>query len=299
MESEPILRRLRALPQRTPLTVVQFGTAFFEDVSRAEEALGDGLPPVETVVAGKIDGCCLFFACDGSYLEKFGWTLIKSIAAFPSGTVVHIHLFDIGVEQGAELFARIRDLMGDRAYSVTHESTGLSGKNAAIYYHAIRFVRAAQFAAKMSQPLCCIDVDSILSGSADGLFSHLGTFDAQLMAQPGRVEVQNQICAAIMFFAPTENGRALLRRFAAYIATCHRRGLLIWGIDQTALFAVYSEMVSKGVDLRLGPIPSDVFDSSYSAATLVWRGKCDADDPERASFESVMKRYAEPHMKEL
>lgn len=294
MSAEPHLARLRKQIKTGPMAVAHFGREFFQAVDKAEHSLGEGLPGVESLAGGLPAGPYVYVGCDALYFEKFGWTLAKSFASNVQSVFLQLHIFDLKPEERAPFLDRLATVLGDARYGVTTEWTGLRGRGreAANYYHAIRYIRASQFADSVRQPLSMIDVDSFFMRSADHIFSHLGGFDTQLLFTPGRVEINNQITACYAVVNNTPAGLDYLRRVAAYIAVCREQGEMVWGIDQVALYAVYSEMKAGGRAPHAGSLPLHVFDGMYSANTIFWMAKCSEDDPAYPEFQAARARFS-------
>lgn len=288
-EAEPYLERVRA--QRVSLAAcAHFGEAFLAEAAAASRRLGENLPATEMLVARAPQGPWVFMACDAVYFEKFGRAFARSFAAHRPSTHLHLHVFDLP-DTARDLFrARLAQAMGNAAYSVSTETSGLAGtKEAACYYHAVRFIRLAALADAWPYPLCAFDADMIFNQSPDQLFDWFGHADVGVALLTGRVEPSNQICANVLGIAPTPAGRDYLRLTAGYLALARARGILLWGMDQTAMFAVLDDMTRRGAAPRVTGVPASVYEGAYAPDAIVWVGKGAPDDPNYAAFAARQK----------
>jgi tetratricopeptide (TPR) repeat protein len=266
-------------------TCANFSEAFLADAASAAERLGETLPDMETLVARGPQGPWVFMACDTVYFEHFGLVFARSFTAQAPKAHLHLHVFDLKPEDRAAFRDRLTSIMGSTSFSVTTEISGLAGtKDAACYYHAIRFIRLATLADRWAHPLCAFDADMIFNRSPDLLFDWFKDFDVGVAVLPGRMEASNQICANILGISPTKAGRDYLRRTAGYLALVRERGLLLWGMDQTAMFAVYADAAARGAAPRLISVPTSVYAGAYETDAIVWVGKAAPEHPDYARF---------------
>ncbi len=292
-DAEPYLERLRA--QRLSLAAcAQFGEAFLADAAAASRRLGENLPAMEMLVERAPQGPWVFMACDAIYFEKFGRAFARSFARHTPRTHLHLHIFDLAAEERDPFRARLARAMEGARYSVSTETTGLGGtKDAACYYHAVRFIRLAILADAWPHPLCAFDADMIFNRSPDLLFDWFMDADVGVALLTGRVEPSNQICANVLGIAPTQAGRDYLRLTAGYLALARTRGMLPWGMDQTAMFAVLEDMRLRGAAPRVTGVPPKVYEGAYAPEAIAWVGKSAPDDPNYAAFEARRKSLLE------
>lgn len=288
-DAEPYLERVRA--QRISLVAcAQFGEAFLAQAVSASHRLGGNLPPLEMLVERTPRGPWVFMACDAIYFEKFGRAFARSFAHHAPSAHLHLHVFDLAANERDLFRERLAHAMEGTAHSVSMETSGLAGtKDAACYYHAVRFIRLAVLADAWPHPLCAFDADMIFNRSPDLLFDWFKDADVGVALLTGRVEPSNQVCANVLGIAPTQAGRDYLRLTAGYLALVRERGLLLWGMDQTAMFAVLEDMTLRGAAPRFIGVPAAVYEGAYAREAMVWAGKDAPDDPNYAAFEARRK----------
>lgn len=292
-DAEPYLERVRA--QRMDLAAcAHFGEAFLAEAAAASHRLGENLPAMEMLVEGAPQGPWVFMACDAIYFEKYGRAFARSFALHAPRIHLHLHVFDLAAQDRDVFRARLTEAMGGTAFSVSTETSGLAGtKDAACYYHAVRFIRLAALADTWPHPLCAFDADMIFNRSPDLLFDWFKDADVGVALLTGRVEPSNQICANVLGIASTRAGRDYLRLTAGYLALVRKRGILQWGMDQTAMFAVLEDMTSRGAAPRVTGVPLEVYEGAYAPGAIVWVGKGAPDDPNYAAFEARRKSLRE------
>ncbi len=288
-DAEPYLERVRE--QRVSLAAcAHFDEAFLAEAASASLRLGENLPAMEMLVERAPRGPWVFMACDAIYFEKFGRAFARSFALHTPAAHLHLHVFDLPEADRGLFRARLADAMGDTAYSVSLEMSGFAGtKDAATYYHAVRFIRLAALADAWPHALCAFDADMIFNRSPDLLFDWFKEADVGVALLTGRVEPSNQICANVLGIAPTQAGRNYLRLTAGYLALARERGILLWGMDQTAMFAVLDDMTRRGDAPRMIGVPSSVYEGAYAPEAIVWVGKGAPDDPNYAAFAARQK----------
>jgi tetratricopeptide (TPR) repeat protein len=305
MEAEPIFAKLRCLGKNDVAAVTYLDFGFHEaldDISLL--AMQTALPPVVAVggTAGEWDRAVLS-ACDLHYAETYASPLIGSfVQQGKPGTLFHLHLFDATDEEAAAFLHRVA-MPGPSQFTMSREWTGLraagsrapASQAARGYYHAIRYVRFREFLDRHpATPGLIVDADMIFNRPPEGFFDFLGPHDIVCPVGTGRLEIHNQLTACAVGFGTTARARKYLHRVAAYLFLCWQQGRLPWGVDQTALYAVYMAMAAGGAVLDLVDLPARIFDVGFSDESVLWAGKCSPEHREYEKYLAAISRFQLP-----
>jgi len=160
----------------------------------------------------------------------------------------------------------------------------------ALYYHAARFLRLAEWMEKHRRPVWLLDVDALCNGPPrDRLFPLLDGHDIALRGRPCRLEPWNQLNASVVGFNCTPNGKAYLRAVADYIQRAVDTDGLQWGIDQVALLCAGF----GGEHLRIRWLDDKAVDYEQQDDSAIWCNSGRAKwrhlqtgcvDPDRAKY---------------
>jgi hypothetical protein len=258
--AESVFAQLRKIESGNTASVTSFDPAFHATLPEAAARAEGELPAVRVVLGPQQPADrAVFVSADIAYFDRYGWTLIESLAAQVRETpVLALHVMDMTAEEESAIVRRLaphRRLI----VSLTTEWTGLRDSERAAaarnYYHTVRLSRFSQCLAQHSEAAgWLLDIDSIFVGPPDALFTLLDGCDLALGLSPGRMEVRNKVLAGYVGVSPTPLGRDYLRRVAGYVGHFAREGRLAWGIDQVALYAVLMDRCRATPALRVSGV---------------------------------------------
>jgi len=295
--AETCFERLRAANCDVPwIMVTRFDDAFHEGLE--DRAVGFVKEAREVARLKDAPGASkyLFTGCDIGYLRRYGAALIASCARHRArGIGFHLHLFDATDEEAADVNAQL-EKAGLDFVSIATEWSGLRDPAQAAttpemraYYHAVRFFRYWQFAEAHPEASCWfLDCDLLFNQSPQLLFDHLAGKEMALWLLPCRSDAHLLVNACMFGISPSTRARRYLRRTAGYIAEYVSTGLVPWGLDQTAMFAVLKVLLSRDDAPTLALIPPELSDGGYGENTVVWQGKCFATNSELGRYQDLL-----------
>lgn len=245
-ESERLIAMVRAAQSGGIADAVHFDSAFYRALARQQDSdILSAYAPLEELRGGP-PGPTLFLASDPVYFRKFTLPLLEQIPARAPRLRVHVHLLDGDPGEWRDCLQAA--VARTAAVSLSAEASGAKNQpgTAAIYYHAVRFVRLHEFAVRNACPSLVIDVDTDLGGDPSDLIAQFARRDLGLFATPTAFQPWDKFGAGCVGVSPTGAGLAFTRLVAAYITHLHRTGVSHWGIDQIALFGAYHHLAREG-----------------------------------------------------
>jgi tetratricopeptide (TPR) repeat protein len=304
------LDALLARPDAPPVwRSITFDPNFFHALARVPQAdIAADLPPLLSVAAPDFaDRPIAYLACDYTYFTRFAVPMIRSLADTAPGAQLHVHIMDAADGQLGDVAAFCRAQPLTVAISAEQPGIDRKGSQAArAYYHAVRFIRYDQHLATYDRPLWLMDVDALFNRDPQVLYDTIGAHDVALRVRPGRLEPWNQFNACIVGARPTGAARTYIRMIAAYIAHHHRQDTLIWGIDQIAMYAVFTHLQLAQSAPSLAFLDDRAIDYMYLDDGVVWcnsgrnkfahlkrwpDGSLMIDDPDRMRYLTRFDRY--------
>jgi hypothetical protein len=210
----------------------------------------------------------VYAAASGDYAETFAHDLIESVLSKSAGIGFHFHVMNPGAFDIAKVLAAFP---GGRL-TVTHEDIGACEKT---IYSTRRFLRLAQFMARIRRRFVAVDADSLFNGDVSAHELARGTFDAAIYLRDDQYFINQMINASVLAFSPTAEGRAFLDFVAAYILHFETLGTSRWFVDQMALIAArtwFKDNVSRAV-IALLPANTIDWSDARESASLIWTQK--------------------------
>lgn len=227
------------------------------------------LPEVKTIKPIPMEGRRVFLASDGKYFEEFGQYLLKTL---DNDIDVMVHLMDPTDEQ-LSLAKKL----------CTEDSVGLTVEYPEAgpgYYHAVRLIRFAEMVKKV--PTVLLDVDAL----ARNPVSWLPEVPCGMRLRPARLEPWNQFNASVI--VGDWRAEQYYNMVAKYIYHFTKARKLLWGIDQAALFCVWTYL--KNWVECLGTLEVDY---DYQDEGIVWcnsgKNKWMAEDPSREKYREFLE----------
>lgn len=257
-ESERLIAMVRSAGDGAIVDTIHFDKAFYRDLERqTDSAILSDFVPLEELRHGP-PAPTLFLPSDPVYFRKFTLPLLDQIAARAPDLRVHVHLLD---GDAAEWRDCLQAALGKTpAVSLSAEASGArqEPRTAAVYYHAVRLVRFHEYILRNRCPGLMIDVDADLTGDPALAMARFMDRDLGLFATPQSFEPWHKFAAGCIGAAPTAGGLAFTRLVAAYIARLRSDGLGYWGMDQVAMFGVYTFLAREGRRPDTGFFQSDI-----------------------------------------
>jgi len=214
----------------------------------------------------------LFLASSLEYAEKFTMPLLLSLEDQGVAARVQVHVM---AEPGETISVLEAALSG-----FAHVEVGLSWEiidlktiphtDSRNYFHAIRYVRAAQAVQSSGGAVVLMDVDGLVNADPKRIFDVLNGGDAGVCVIPAAWIATSQMRGDFAAFAPTAKGRAYAWRIAAFITDAFDRDALFWAIDQNALFTVHAEMEAAGHAPDLKVFGPNVYSQSADPEAVFW-----------------------------
>jgi tetratricopeptide (TPR) repeat protein len=312
--TEACLKRFRTAVSGHVWENVTFDPAFYRSLEKfSEEDLIKGLPPLLSVRHADFRGQpAIYLSCDGAYFDSFAIPLIRSMADKGDTVCVHAHIMDATSTQ-LDRARALGDELGNLALAVTAEAPGIGAQGimaARCYFHAIRFIRYFQLLKTVGSPLWLMDVDALFRHSPTEMYEAIGAADVAMRIRPGRLEPWNQFNACVVGGKSTPASIEYFRLIAAYIAHFHQRGNLRWGIDQTAMYGVFTFLQGERRAPSLALIDDHVLDYDHRESGIVWPnsgtkkflqlvqrspdGTVAADEAGQTEYVHLFNRYAHP-----
>lgn len=284
-DAEAVLASLRAQAGRAQGThhvaaVTSFDERFHATLASIGAQVAARLPPFKIIKAVDQNAARIVYtAADYRYFEKYGWDLLDTFAKHGDpGIWLDLHIMDMTPAETEATLRRLEKYEGLR-WGLSTEWTNLrtpgsrADAKARGYYHAGRLIRLSQLLSRHPQAaVWMIDTDMLFAADARRLFECIEDCDVVLGLSPGRFEVRNKICLSFTGFAPTPRTRAYVQRVAGYVGHFLGLGLLPWGIDQVAMYAV----LAKDTDtppLRVKSLPAEVCDTGRGQGCVLWPAK--------------------------
>ena len=218
---------------------VRFGRAFFDKAR--ETGAGGALPPVRVLAENSAQTAThvLYLAASADYLDRYGGSLIESLAANGGGdSLLHLHL--IGVDEKlAGRLARLPQRYARVAMRITAESPPLDALDAearVAFYTGARFLRVPELLRHYARPVVTLDIDAIIEGPTIELVRAADGADLALMQRMPQRIVWTNVLAGTVVFNATPPAEAYAQLVKGYIETSMAEGRMAWNLDQIALY---------------------------------------------------------------
>lgn len=218
---------------------VRFGRAFFDKAREAGE--GKLLSPVRVLADTSTTTAThvLYLACSADYLERYGGSLIESLAANGGGDgLLHLHLIGVDDKLAGRL-AGLPQRYARVAMKITAESPPLDGLDAdarVAFYTGARFLRVPDLLRQYARPVVTLDIDAIVEGPTLELIRAADGADLALMQRMPQRIVWTNVLAGTVVFNATPPAEAYARLVKGYIEASMADGRLAWNLDQIALY---------------------------------------------------------------
>lgn len=249
-----------------------------------------GLPPArilaETPGAAEVT---IFVGCDQAYFDRYGLALAGSILRADAGLGLHIHVFDA---DEAALRAQFDTIVARHRVRlrITVERTDAGEADKKVYYHAVRFIRFAQFLPLYAGSVWMLDADLLCMRGPASLIGALGDADLALTLLPARIEPRNKIAAGILGVSTSAIARRYMELVAAYLARLRTDGWLRWGADQVALFLVLRYLLSTGTTPRVAPLDESFLSDKLSDDPIFWVPKLEPGHPDERRLADLRRQ---------
>lgn len=231
---------------------------------------------------GKSDLPILFTACDAGYFRSFAVPLIASWRHHSPGHPFHIHIYEPGPDDRAEL-----DRLAARGNFTWSAGTSAAyaGRRRIFRYSADRFYTALRLLDCSTAGVLFMDTDSMIRsdisrGGLDPAADVSLYFHERFRNHPAL-----SIKAGVIFFAATPGGRAYLRDVCSNLALRSKLPLFRH-IDQRALFQAHIfHMARRRTVFR--PLPFSMIDWEFGAGSTIWMAKGARKSDERFASAQI------------
>ncbi len=274
---------------------VSFSEAFYQDlVNQNEDAVFGTLPDLVTIKKTEFkDGPIIFLSSDFNYYENFARPMLTSIERMSPHTQVHLHIINLPEQQITsvlEFCKRLETLN----LAITAEHASVSTRE---YYHAIRFVRFYQLLKRYQLPLVVMDVDAILHRDIRPELEAFGDADIALSAHTGMWPVWNQFRAGIVGIKPTTSGLQYSRLIALYILFFYAKDQLRWGIDQAALYIIYTFMLNHNIAPAIKLWGDQIMAGDCDDSAVIWCKSGNAKFEQTKALDGESAEMDSPYIK--
>lgn len=262
---------IRALAEAEPRGMwpcVIFDDGFYQSLEKQDDAALFGALPdmIDVTCQAFAEVPIMFLSCDYRFFTHFARAFLASINAVHPRAQVHVHVMDAPDDKIAEIAAFCAGLTS-LTVAVSIERTPMP---APVYYHAIRFIRQYQLLKRYGKPVWVLDVDALLNRDLKQVMEATAAVDIAGTAHAGSWHPWIQFRAGFVAVNATDRGFAFSRLVAAYIADCHAKDKLRWGIDQMALYGVYAFLKEQGRAPALRFFDERVLDTEYRDDGILW-----------------------------
>jgi tetratricopeptide (TPR) repeat protein len=240
--------------------------------ARSDEQIAHGLPAMVDLTATSFaDGPIIFLCCDFTYFNSFASILLRSLARHAPGSRVHVHVIDGGAGKWQRIVGECAALNALHV-AVSAEASDARqryGKNAAYYYHAVRFIRLYQLLQRYRQPMWMMDVDALFNRDPRPALGACRGHDVAVHVRPQMSAPWQKMPAGLIGVLPTEHGLSFARTAAAFLAQSHQNNQLCWYIDQAALYGTFNHLLGRG-ELRAHYYPPTLLDQRHGSDGIIW-----------------------------
>jgi len=249
--SDVAFRRLDRKLQQDP------GTSFQPQVPPLEMIfpLPDGIVPRSQTL--------LFAAGDLHYLQRFAYSLAKSVAAHAPDMPIHLH--QIGgarpsLGSGMTILQELRQKYPDLQLSWSWEAALVEEMDAferGRYCQTIRFFRIAEIMSAWAGNVLAVDIDSILRRSpAEVLASLSRKADVAFHQRPNDPCEGRRVLAGCVWFGNCDSARKLLADASRQMLLHVQHGFFTEKLDQRCLYLTARNMTET---LRIANFPAGFF----------------------------------------
>jgi hypothetical protein len=217
----------------------------------------------------------IFFACDTSFMERFGAALISSCYENARQCTVHVHLYEPTPAILHDVEA-MRTKFGDMPLSYTYEDDIDFGAlpDRGMYYTAFRFVALRKLVEESRSLFICLDADSLVINSPQPVIGEVGKRDVGLCFRLQRRRLNKKILAFCVAVNHTPGALEFLDLFAA-IALKFRRHYIPFRsgfyFDQSGLYFAY--LISRLWWSTFCSIRKTVVDYDFAPHACIWTAK--------------------------
>lgn len=218
----------------------------------------------------------IFFACDPSFMERFGAALISSCYAHARECSVHVHLYQPTAAVLHDMEA-MRATFHDMPLSYTYEDEIDFGAlpDRGMYYTAFRFVAVRKLVEESRSPFICLDADSLIINSPQPIIAAVRKRDVGLCFRRHRRRLNKKILAFCVAFNHTPGAIAFLDLFAA-LALKFRRHYIPFRsgfyFDQSGLY--FSYLINRArLRSTFCAIRKTVVDYDFGPGACIWTAK--------------------------
>lgn len=269
-EAERCFARLREMGG-APYTMT-FAPDFYARLEAMTPAdIVRGLPEIVAVTpALQPRGPVFFLSCDFNYLRDYGEPFLRSIDDVAHGADVHVHVMNAGPDQLAS-FRTWTERLSNVSLAISAETVVLAKpEDGRLYYHAVRFIRFYRYLEEYGQPICMMDVDTLMHRDLREALEDLGRYDVAFPVQPWCLDPALRYVALVVAMTAAPRALAYAKLVAAFIADAYRKNRLSWGIDQLALHNCFIHMARMQTAPALHPASAKIVDEEATEAGFLW-----------------------------
>jgi hypothetical protein len=184
--------------------------------------------------------------CDEKYFLKYGKAFIRSFAANAGNNcALHLHVLDPSQHFVLEQSSLLHQL-ARRSVTVSFESTGGIAEEYGddfrwrkVWYTCARFIHLPAWLRSFGRPIILVDIDAIIERPMDELLTALQNAPMGMYFRDPRASPWMDIVANVVVAAPAPETEEFFAMVRAFLLHHRRNGLLIWHLDQVALYCVW------------------------------------------------------------
>jgi hypothetical protein len=217
----------------------------------------------------------IFFACDPSFMERFGAALVASCYENARECSVHVHLYEPtpAILEGLE---GMRTKFGDMPISYTYEDDIDFGAlpDRGMYYTAFRFVAVRKLVEESRSLFICLDADSLIVNPLQPIIAKMKQRDVGLYFRLMRLRLNKKILAFCVAVNHTPGALDFLDLFAALslkFRRHYRPFRSVFYFDQSGLYFAY--LVNRLSRSTFYSIRKAVVDYDFAPRASIWTAK--------------------------
>ncbi|HVO23286.1 MAG TPA: hypothetical protein VMW56_06620 [Candidatus Margulisiibacteriota bacterium] len=241
----------------------------------SSDAVARHLASIKGVSPSANSNGVIFFACDSTFMKRFGLALIASCYENACECSVHVHLFQPTSEILHDVETAGAKFQG-MPISYTYEDAIDFGalRDPGMYYTAFRFVAVRKLVEESRSLFICLDADSLVVNSPHTLIAELTKRDVGLCFRLNRRHVNKKILAYCVAFNHTPGAIAFLDLFAA-ISLKFRHHYVPFRsgfyFDQSGLYFAY--LISRLWRSTFYAIRKTVVSYAFTPGACIWTAK--------------------------
>jgi hypothetical protein len=217
----------------------------------------------------------VFFACDTSFMQRFGSALISSCYENARECSVHVHLFQPTPEILHDVEA-MQTKFGDMPLSYTYEDHIDFGAlpDRRMYYTAFRFVALRKLVSDSQSLFICLDADSLIVNSLQPLIAKVRQRDVGLCFRMNRLRLNKKVLAFCVAVNHTPGALNFLDLFAGLSLKFQRHYIPFrsgFFFDQSALYFAY--LISRLWWSTFYAIRKTAVDYNFAPHACIWTAK--------------------------